>query len=230
MAASLKPTPPQPNPENAAQFQRGRHGLSRQFVLENQRERILQAMVDTVAQRGYGQVAVADVIKAAGVSRRTFYENFKSKEDCFLLAYDVLISGLSAVAIDAYAAAADWTDGIRCALRATLATLSKDTALARVVLVEVLAAGPHALQRYAQVMHRILPILQLGRCESEHGSELPAKLAEEILGGVTQALYLRVLAGEQASLSDSLSELLYFTLVPFLGHERALAAAFQERP
>jgi AcrR family transcriptional regulator len=195
-------------------------------VAENQRDRILQAMVDMAAQHGYGGVTVADVIKAAGVSRKTFYENFKSKEDCFLRAYDVLIEQLSSVAIRAYQAAADWTEGIRSALGATLTSLSQDAALARVVLVEVLAAGPRALERYDQAMHRILPILELGRAESAHGSELPPKLAEEILGGVVQTLYLRVLADEEAGLAESLGELVYFTLVPFLGHARALKVAF----
>lgn len=223
MVASLKRTAPCPG--SWTQLPRGRHGLSRQFVLDNQRERILRAMTDTVAQQGYGQVTVADVIKCAGVSRKTFYESFKSKENCFLTSYDALIDRLSRVAIDAYTAAEDWTDGIRAALGVTLGALSDDGAMARVVLVEILAAGPRALERYDQAMHRILPILELGRGESEHGSELPPKLAEEILGGVTQTLYLQVLAGDQAHLQDSLGELLYFTLVPFLGHERARAAA-----
>ena len=225
MVASLKRTAP--CPDSWTQLPRGRHGLSRQFVHDNQRERILRAIADTVAQQGYGPVTVADVIKSAGVSRKTFYENFKSKEACFLTSYDALIDGLSQVAIEAYNAAEDWTDGIRAALGATLAALSVDSALARVVLVEILAAGPQALERYDQAMHRILPILELGRGESTHGSELPPKLAEEILGGVTQTLYLQVLAGGQAHLQDSLGELLYFTLVPFLGHERARAAALK---
>jgi AcrR family transcriptional regulator len=225
MVASLNRTASHP-PDSWSKLPRGRHGLSRQFVLSNQRERILRAMADTVADRGYGQATVAHVIGAAGVSRKTFYESFRCKEDCFLTSYDALIDHLSAVAIEAYTAAADWTDGIRAALGATLAVLSDDGALARVVLVEVLAAGPQALERYDQAMHRILPILDLGRGESAHGSELPPKLAEEILGGVIQALHLRVLAGEEARLRDSLAELLYFTLAPFLGHERARAAAF----
>jgi AcrR family transcriptional regulator len=227
MAASLKRTSLHPR-VGSAQLPRGRHGLSRQFVLENQRERILDAMVHTAARRGYAEVAVADVIKRAGVSRKTFYENFKSKEDCFLTAYGVLVGRLSARAVDAYEQSDSWTDGIRGALRALLQMLSQDPALARVAMVEILAAGPRALERYDQAMHRILPILELGRAESAHGAELPPKLAEEILGGVTQTIYLSVLEGKSGTLEDSLQELLYFTLVPFLGHERALRAAFSE--
>lgn len=225
MVASLKRTASHPT-DFRSKLPRGRHGLSRQFVANNQRERILRAMAEAVADRGYGQATVAHVIGAAGVSRKTFYENFKCKEDCFLTSYDALIDHLSAIAVDAYTATENWTDGIREALGATLGALSDDGVLARVVLVEVLAAGPRALERYDQSMHRILPILELGRGESAHGSELPPKLSEEILGGVIQALYLRVLAGEEERLEDSLGELLYFTLVPFLGHARARSAAF----
>ena len=226
MAASLKRTSAYPNPGSSAQLPRGRHGLSRQFVAENQRERIIHAMVEAVAEQGYGEVAVADVIGRAGVSRKTFYENFKSKEDCFLTAYDALIGRLSSAGADAYREAERWTDGIRAVLRTTLETFSQDPALARVVLVEILAAGPRALERYDRAMHRVLPMLEAGREQSEHGPELPDKLAEEILGGVIQTLYMRVLEDQTSTLEDSLGELLYFMLVPFLGHERALSAAF----
>lgn len=94
------------------------------------------------------------------------------------------------------------------------------------VLVEILAAGPRALERYDQALHHVLPLLEAGREQSEHGPQLPDKLSEEILGGVIQTLYMRVLEDQISTLEDSLGELLYFMLVPFLGHERALAAAF----
>jgi AcrR family transcriptional regulator len=60
----------------------GRHGLPREFVVQNQRERIATALVDTVAERGYNATTVAHITKAASVSRRTFYEHFADKEAC----------------------------------------------------------------------------------------------------------------------------------------------------
>ena len=73
---------------------RGRHGLPREAVTESQRNRIHQAMIEVVSERGYPETRVVDVIGVAGVSRKTFYELFDSKEDCFLAAYDVLLGNL----------------------------------------------------------------------------------------------------------------------------------------
>jgi AcrR family transcriptional regulator len=70
---------------------RGRHGLPREAVADSQRIRILTAMIEVVAARGYADTRVVDVIGTAGVSRKTFYELFDSKEDCFLAAYDSLL-------------------------------------------------------------------------------------------------------------------------------------------
>src|ERR1044072_9485639 len=75
------------------QLPRGRHGLSPEAVTESQRGRILTAMVEVTAERGYADCRIADVIAYAGGSRKTFYELFSDKEDCFLAAY-VLWPGL----------------------------------------------------------------------------------------------------------------------------------------
>src|SRR3954463_3168983 len=73
---------------------RGRHAAPREVVAESQRERLLVAMADAVAEKGYAHAAVADVIERAGVSRRTFYEHYANKEECFLAAYDAGVSGM----------------------------------------------------------------------------------------------------------------------------------------
>jgi AcrR family transcriptional regulator len=226
MAASLKRTLPDADQESAAQLPRGRHGLSRQFVFENQRERIIKGMIQTVGEKGYAETTVADVIKLAELSRKTFYDHFKSKEDCFLAAYDVIVKRITSVALDAYEKAESWTDGLSDALRATLRLLSAEPDVARLALVEILAAGPQALERYDRAMRQFVPMLEAGRGESVHGEEIPARVSEEIIGGVTQTLYLRVLEGKNSTLEDSFEDLLYFGLVPFVGHEQALRVAF----
>src|SRR3954447_24211790 len=70
----------------------GRHSLSREDVLASQRGRLLDAMAEAVAQHGYGATTVAHVVALAGVSRKTFYEHFADKEDCFLALYDAGIA------------------------------------------------------------------------------------------------------------------------------------------
>src|SRR5215475_3199222 len=97
---------------------RGRHGLSREEVATQQRTRILAATVDVVAELGYPETRVVDVIKRAGVSRKTFYEFFDDREDCFLAAYDLALGDLYRGTEVAYESASGqpWADRIRIAL------------------------------------------------------------------------------------------------------------------
>src|ERR1700755_3613290 len=86
----------------------GRHGLPREFIAQNQRERIITALVDTVAERGYNATTVANITKAASVSRRTFYEHFADKEACFLAAYDMVADHIRASMRAAAESFGDW--------------------------------------------------------------------------------------------------------------------------
>src|SRR4051812_33994794 len=134
---------------------RGRHAAPREVVIESQRERMLAAMAEAVGTKGYGAVAVADVIAGAGVSRKTFYEHFENKEECFLAAYDAGVE-LMLGAIDAAIADAG-SEALAIARAGTaryLETLAANPAFARTFLVEVLAAGPRALERRARVHAR----------------------------------------------------------------------------
>jgi len=123
---------------------RGPHHLARADVLASQRGRLLEAIAEVVAAKGYGAATVADVIERAGVSRKTFYEHFRDKEACFLAAYDagvhVLMSTMRAGGEDA-----------RRRIRAYLETLAGEPAFARTFLIEIGAAGPRALARRQEV-------------------------------------------------------------------------------
>src|SRR3954447_12773597 len=135
---------------------RGRHAAPREVVAASQRERMLAAMAEAVGDKGYGPVAVADVIARAGVSRKTFYEHFDNKEECFLAAYDAGVE-LMLDAIDAAigdAAAGGPLAIARAGTARYLETLAASPAFARTFLVEVLAAGPRALERRAAVHAR----------------------------------------------------------------------------
>src|SRR5262249_28796564 len=80
----------------------GRHKLPREFVVRSQRDRLLDAMAQACAAEGYGRATVAAVIARAGVSRKTFYEQFSDREDCFLAAYDAIVSQFIERVIAAY--------------------------------------------------------------------------------------------------------------------------------
>jgi AcrR family transcriptional regulator len=143
-------------PETLARLPRGRHAAPREVVWESQRGRMLAAMATAVGEKGYGAVAVADVIARAGVSRRTFYEHFDNKEECFLAAYDAGVDAMLG-AIDEAIGSAAVAGPLAIARAGTaryLETLAASPAFARTFLVEVLAAGPRALERRAAVHAR----------------------------------------------------------------------------
>ncbi len=124
---------------------RGPHRLAREEVLASQRGRMLDAMAEVVALRGYSAATVADVVDRAGVSRKTFYEHFRDKEECFLAAYDAGVEILMATMRDA-------GDDVRSRIGAFLRTLAAEPAFARTFVIEIGAAGPRALRR-RQAVH-----------------------------------------------------------------------------
>jgi AcrR family transcriptional regulator len=218
-----------PRDRTPARLPRGKHGLSPQFVASNQRERLIAATVTVVSEKGYAEATVADVLEHSGVSRKTFYDLFTNKEDCFLSAYDLLIDVLADGVTKAFAGGASWPERVRGGLRALLELLAEHPNGARVGLVEVLAAGPRALERYDSAIRRFVPLFEQGRAESPYGDQLPPNISEAVLGGIAQVLYLRVLAGDTATLPDALDELLYFALVPYLGHAGTTRIAHARR-
>lgn len=134
-----------------ARLPRGRHGLPRETVVRAQRERMLRAMAETMAGKGYVATTVADVIRAARVSRETFYEQFTSKEDCFASAYEAAAAILLEVVSGARVSDGEPIEQFSRTLRVYLDTLAAEPAFARLFLVEVYAAGPDALARRAAV-------------------------------------------------------------------------------
>jgi AcrR family transcriptional regulator len=202
---------------------RGRHGLPREAVTESQRNRIHRAMIEVVSARGYPETRVVDVIGVAGVSRKTFYELFESKEDCFLAAYDVLLENLLAEATDAFESrtGAPWAERVGSALEVLLAHLSRHPDEARFAIVEVLAAGPKALARRDSALRQFTGFLESGR--SETSIELPGITALAVAGGINELLYSEILHGAVSSLPSRLPDLMFWVTLPFLGAEAATA-------
>ncbi|HET9773251.1 MAG TPA: TetR/AcrR family transcriptional regulator [Acidimicrobiia bacterium] len=140
-----------------ARLPRGRHGLSREQVQESQRGRIFLAMASAMAEKGYVETSVADVLKRSGVGRESFYQLFTSKLDCFLQAFDVagqmLVSRLEQAVKNAEGTP---IERFEHSFGEYLAVLAEQPELARVFLVEVYAAGPEALERRAEVQEHLV--------------------------------------------------------------------------
>jgi AcrR family transcriptional regulator len=192
-------------------------------VTESQRSRIHQAMIEVVSERGYPETRVVDVIGVAGVSRKTFYELFDSKEDCFLAAYDVLLGNLLGEATEAFelTSGSPWAERVAAALEALLDHLSKHPDEARFAIVEVLAAGPKALTRRDAALRQFTGFLESGR--SETSIELPGITSIAVAGGVNELLYSEILHGAVSRLPSRLPDLVFWISLPYLGAAGATA-------
>lgn len=192
-------------------------------MTESQRNRIHQAMIEVVSERGYPETRVVDVIGVAGVSRKTFYELFESKEDCFLAAYDVLLENLLGEATEAFEskAGAPWAERIAEALGMLLGHLAKHPEEARFAIVEVLAAGPKALARRDAALRQFSGFLESGRSESS--VDLPGITSIAVVGGVNELLYSEILHGAAGRLPSRLPDLMFWVTLPFLGADAATA-------
>ena len=138
---------------------RGRHGLTRDQVVQSQRARIFRAMADAMAEKGYAATSVADVLRGAKVSRETFYEQFESKEDCFMSALEAAVDVVLAQAFATPPAGATAIEQFDRGLRTYLDALAAQPQLSRMFLIEVYAAGPAALERRAAVQRRFAAVL-----------------------------------------------------------------------
>jgi AcrR family transcriptional regulator len=197
----------------------GRHGLAPEQVAESQRGRILAAMTDSVGRDGYQAARVADVIAHAGVSRKTFYEHFEDKEHCFIVAYQQALARLLSVTLEAFEAQDDWVDQLRAGLTALLNALAYDPAVARVCFVEVLAAGPKAVQVRNEAMRGFAYVYDAGRLESDE--DLPSFTGLSMVGGLSEILYREIVGGATAELPQLVPELMYMSVLPFVGAEAA---------
>jgi AcrR family transcriptional regulator len=165
--------------EPPSSLPRGPHGLPRDVVVKSQRTRLLRALIEVVAEKGYPATTVADVISRAGVSRTTFYQQFKDKEDCFLVAYRKSGDAQYRKVCEAVRSASDPLEQLRRNVRAYLAELIAFPASARAFLLEVPAAGPRALAiRDMMVLGYVELLAYLYSRFREHRDDLPELPAE----------------------------------------------------
>jgi AcrR family transcriptional regulator len=204
--------------------------LGRKRVIEIQRTRLIAALLEVSVELGTGNVAVAHIVERAGVSRRTFYELFADREDCFLAAFDDATARAARYVLDAYDPQARWAERIRTALVALLEFLEMEHGAGQLLIVGSLGAGPKALERRYRGIAQIIALVDEGRKESKPGAELPPLTAEGIVGGVLSVLHTRLLAcppptlggppkgqDDRGSLRDLTGSLMSMIVLPYLG-------------
>jgi AcrR family transcriptional regulator len=196
----------------------GRHGLPRAFVAENQRERLLNGVVEAVAEHGYNATTISRIAAAAKISRRTFYEHFEGKEDCFLAAYELIEAHVLDSMLAAPRADEPWPDRVRARLAALLDVLSRDAAVSRVFLIEPLAAGGEIAARYRESMGLLAETLR----PEPPPADLDMEVRDQILiGGAVTLIVRRLSAGSADRLPDLLPDLTELALAPYVGREEA---------
>jgi AcrR family transcriptional regulator/DNA-binding MarR family transcriptional regulator len=177
------------------------HLVSRREIEDFQRARILSAMVEVAAELGYIGAAVAPVVARAGVSRRTFYELFEGREECFLAAFEWGVAHAREAMAEAYASQRSWRERVRHALAALLAFLEAEPQLARVLVIEALGAGKLVLARRGQVIDELIAALNAAAPQPRTAAEKPLLTAEGVVGGAFSVIHGRLLE-DRSSAAD----------------------------
>jgi len=192
-------------------------GSARARVSEVQRARMVKAATEVVSELGYGGMSVARVTGRAGVSRRTFYDLFEDREDCFLGAFEEAVARASVVARKAAAEELGWRGRVRAGLSALLRFLDEEPMLGSLLVVDALGAGPVVLERRARVLEALAEAIDRGRGEAKAARELPSLTAEGVVGAVFAVIHARLLERGHPRLIGLLNPLMGMIVLPYLG-------------
>lgn len=217
--------------ERLAKLPPGRHLVPRDFVQQNQRERMLLATAELVAERGYQKTTIELIAKTARVALSTFYEHFSSKEECFLAAFDESVAAARQVFEEVLDTEQPWPDQIAASLEIMLEMIVAEPSRARLCIVESQAAGGAALARYQAMLEGIAPKLREGRQFNPRASRLPDGLEIAVAGGLAWLIHQRLVSDRVDDIKVLLPEMLQVTLTPYVGELEAgrLADAAQAR-
>jgi AcrR family transcriptional regulator len=204
----------------------GRHDLPRQFIVKNQRERIVDATAAIVAEKGLAGLTISEIARRANVSHQTFYEMYPNKHDAFLGAQKVGLHQALLVTVEAYDAHKDdWPRGVAAGLRALIDYLSSEPAHAHLTVVDTFGASPEAIEIRDTALPAFAAYLNPGYDLAPKGVDVPSIAAEAIAGGIWQVLYHYIEHKRLAELPDAVPQLIYVALTPFLGPTEAAKVA-----
>jgi AcrR family transcriptional regulator/DNA-binding MarR family transcriptional regulator len=189
---------------------------------------MLHAMAEVAAERGAQNATVAHVVARSGVSRRTFYDLFEDREDCFMAAFEEALARVGERALAAWGEPGRWHVRVRGALTAVLEFVDEEPDLGRLLVVESLVAGPAAIERRAQIIRALVDAVEQGRGEGRAGQEPPALSAEGVVGAVLAVIHARLVRRDRGALTDLVNPLMSVIVLPYLGQAAAKREA--ERP
>jgi AcrR family transcriptional regulator len=185
------------------------------------RERLIEAMSVEAGERGYRRTSVELVCRRAVASREEFAAEFPSKEDCFLAAWDAVNERFVRRCVGAYQAPGRWRDRLRAAAEEFLAFVEEEPSGARVLLVELLEAGPRGRARRDLSVRSFASLFDAGRAELANPKALPYEVALAISGSIFVTLR-RQLVERSGSPEELMRELMCMAVMPYLGVEAAM--------
>ncbi len=195
------------------------HRLPAEFVAFHKRRRIMDGIAELSAEQGYEATKIGDIVRRAGVARKTLYDNFEGKEDVFLAAFDSAFEDLMGrVEAACEAAESGWEERMRAGLAAFLAYVAEEPATARMCMIEAMSATPAATRRYEDGVQRFVALTKAG---VPHCPELPETIEETLVGGVAWIVHQKIRRGEAEQAMDLLDELAEFVLAPYRGATEA---------
>lgn len=171
---------------------RGPQALPREAVAAHQRERLFKAIVEAVNEQGFMATTISDLVSRAGISRRSFYEHFQNKEECLLAVYDVIVERLTRRLTAATGSAEGWEEQLEAFLHELFVAAGDRPDLARLVCVEMGAAGSVGVQRWAQDAAMMQRFITDGFQRAPGRGTVPDPVARAIVGAVRRILYSRV--------------------------------------
>lgn len=209
---------------------RGPQALPREDVAADQRERLYEATIKAVSERGFVATTISDLVTSAGVSRRSFYEHFENKEECLLATYDALIERLTQRIVAGYDPTAEWTKQIEAIVRALFDAASERPDAARLVCVEMGAAGPVGIERWARDASLLTRFVSAVFEQAPGEGTLPEPVARAIVGALRTILYSRVRRGRSSRALRSELQKLTPDVVAWATSYYPTPAAIPERP
>jgi AcrR family transcriptional regulator len=182
------------------------------------RRRIMDAIAELSAEQGYEATKIGDIVRRAGVARKTLYDNFEGKEEVFLAAIDsALQEALGRVEEACAGADGDWPVRVEAGLTALLGYLAEKPAEARMCMIDALSATPASGARYDEALHGFVELM---RRNAPRDTGLPETIEETLVGGVAWILNQQIRRGAIEQAPDLLPELLEFVLSPYRGVEK----------
>lgn len=193
--------------------------ISREFIAGHKRRRIMDATAELTAEKGYDATKIGDIVRSAGVARKTLYDNFEGKEEVFLATFDAAVEE-TVRRIDEACAGVEgsWDERLEAGLAAFLGYVAERPVLARMCMIEALSATPAANRRYEEAVKRFVGMTER---TVPRDDRLPETIGETLVGGVAWIVYQKIRRNETEQVPDLLPELTEFMAAPYLGAAEA---------